>query len=809
MPNKTDIVSLKWVIGLMNKQLENAEAALVEYSNDASQKKSLLQCMWSVHQVTSTLRALGMKKGEMLSLEMERSLNHVYKDKVVGERRKLTMGGLMQAIKILPAYFAHTQNARQDTGRGLEQYVNDLRRWVGERPRPQAFFFHMEIPAHAGISTDRTPASSEEIKSRANVMLALYLEMAKSALRRRNVVESMKTVARISRKMQMLFVGTEPERFWFTLVGICEGVAGGIIVPDECIAQIFKTGAFLIKYARENGNEVDDSVDYEANLQQMLYYIAACKSKPVHIAAIRDVFDIDEDTIDAANRGLVHIDALVTALSGALEQLNQVVDLINSQDLLHAGLVGVELDEDGPLDGIEAAQHRLSAAGQVPHADSLQMVEGKLRQIYRGDFCDNQMAQEQAITDIVRGIIDVKLDLEHKLEHGLCSSFSSKEFELRESVISATFTQMSLVENYIHQILRRKALANALVRKPADDRGLLELTLALHRFLNKSDEGHEELRAALGEADRGEPDLDLLYDLACGYLDALDDIPERQAVSLSLQLLAEISGALTFANMEREGKVIELCREWLEAATKAGSVHEDDAFRCFADAFAQIEMHLQRSMIDPLDDTAYMITFAEQQAAQLHTFSKQLSQGSDVVDVSEESVPAQQSYVQDGQIPPEFRDVFIEESEEIVSELTTLLSGWSLDPKVDNRLRDMRRYFHTFKGNGRAVGANILGELGWATQDMLDLVLDGDLTLSPTVIGLLQEVVDALPALVTSYRKLEGLDVARVRGLTNRCFSMSRDGGEDLASELPDAKETTDTPAPGNPVVVSPEALRH
>ena len=41
MPNKTDIVSLKWVIGLMNKQLENAEAALVEYSNDASQKKSL------------------------------------------------------------------------------------------------------------------------------------------------------------------------------------------------------------------------------------------------------------------------------------------------------------------------------------------------------------------------------------------------------------------------------------------------------------------------------------------------------------------------------------------------------------------------------------------------------------------------------------------------------------------------------------------------------------------------------------------------------------------------------------------------
>ena len=92
MATKTDIVSLKWVIGLMNKQGENAELALVEYSKDPANKKPLLQCMWAIHQITSTLRALGMKKGEMLTIEMERSLNFLYKDKVIGERRKLTMG---------------------------------------------------------------------------------------------------------------------------------------------------------------------------------------------------------------------------------------------------------------------------------------------------------------------------------------------------------------------------------------------------------------------------------------------------------------------------------------------------------------------------------------------------------------------------------------------------------------------------------------------------------------------------------------------------------------------------------------------
>lgn len=785
MASKTDIVSLKWVIGLMNKQAENAEAALVEYSKDTRQKQPLLQCMWAVHQITSTLRALGIRKGEMLSIEMERTLNFLYKDKVLGERRKLAMGGLMQALKVLPAYLAHVQSAREDTGRGLEQHVNDLRRWVGERPRPQAFFFHIDIPEHAGITVDAQPASDEEIKSRANVMLALYLEMAKLALRKRNVAESMKTVARIAKKMQTLFAGTEPERFWFTLIGICEGVAGGLIVPDECIAQLFKTGAFMIKHAREKGAEIDTSVDYRGNIQQMLYYIASCKARPVHITNIREAFAIDDNTLAEANSGLVHLDALITALNGALDNLNQVVDYITSNDLAIAA--GEEDDpvESIALEGIERAQHRLNAAGQVAHADSLEAVYQKLQNLYGGQYKNDPERVEQAITGIVRAIVDVKLDLEYKLEHGVCSSFSSREFELRESVVSATFSQMSLVENHLHEILRRKALDNALKHKPLSVESTMQLTLALHRYLNKSDQGHEALRQAVRDADRGEPDLDLLCELAHEFFEQLDDTSERKGIRISIQLLGEISGALAFAGMEREGQVIEKCGNWLEAASKAGSVREDDAFRCFADAFAQIELHLQRSIIDPLDDTSHMIGFAEQRAAELENWIEQLSPGADAVVPG--NIPVQ-NMVQDGNIPAEFRDVFIEEAEEIVEELNRLAGVWLLDPVANENLRDIRRHFHTFKGNGRAVGANILGELGWAAQDMLDRVLDGELQCGDTVQQLLEQVVESLPQLVASYKTPGAMDASVVRDLTNRCFEVARTGGDDLAHGMPAAE---------------------
>jgi hypothetical protein len=770
---KPDIVSLKWVIGLINVQADAAETALVDYGKDPSQKQALLRCMWSVHQITSTLRALGMRRAEMLTLEMERSLNFLYKDKVVGERRKLAMGGLMQALKIIPAYLEHTQNQRVDTGCGLEQFVNDLRRWVGERPRPRAFFFHLDIDADAGIDRFAAPADAEEIKSRANVMLALYLEMAKQALRKRNVSDSMKTVARIARKMQLLVAGTEQERFWFTMIGLCEGIAGGLIVPDECIAQIFKAGAFSIKFARENGSAIDESIDYDSYQQQMLYYIASCRSKPVHIAGIRAAFGITDSTISEASRGLVHSDAIIIALNGALQHLNSAVDYLSTNDLMTVARQNPEEQDASVLGSVEAAEQRLVAAGQLLHADSLKKVQQQLRQFFGGIGVGELNKVADVVRAITLGITDVKTDLEHKLEHGLNSSYAGKDFELRESVATATFKQMGMVENYLHQILRRKALKSALDKKPLDTPSVLRLTTALQRHLNKTDRGHEELRQAIRDADNGDPDLDLLYGLAVKYLDQLESIPDRQAISDSLRLLSDISGALYFAGMEREGAVMDKCRQWLSAASDAGSVREDDAFECFADAFAQIEMHLQRSILDPLDDTSHTLALAEKRAAELESAIGNLSPGRKVVEIatSDEVGGVQHDIlVQDMKIPAEFRDVFIEESEEMVAELSKLTAEWLQQPENNDVLRDIRRHFHTFKGNGRAVGANVLGELGWAAQDMLDRSLDGDLALDVHLQTLVNDVVSALPDLVRSYSDEQGPDVGRIRDLTNACF---------------------------------------
>jgi HPt (histidine-containing phosphotransfer) domain-containing protein len=208
-------------------------------------------------------------------------------------------------------------------------------------------------------------------------------------------------------------------------------------------------------------------------------------------------------------------------------------------------------------------------------------------------------------------------------------------------------------------------------------------------------------------------------------------------------------------------------------------VHEDEAFGCFADAFAQIELHLQRSLVDPLDDTSHILELAEQRAAALDNWMTDLSPGRTVVDVCSADVTVPEhaaAQVRDTDIPAEFRDVFIEESEEMVAELGKLTNDWLENPDNESVLRDIRRHFHTFKGNGRAVGANVLGELGWAAQDLLDRSLEGELAADETVQKLVNELVVALPELVRSYSNAEGPDEERIRALTNACFELAASG---------------------------------
>jgi len=96
-------------------------------------------------------------------------------------------------------------------------------------------------------------------------------------------------------------------------------------------------------------------------------------------------------------------------------------------------------------------------------------------------------------------------------------------------------------------------------------------------------------------------------------------------------------------------------------------------------------------------------------------------------------------------IDADIREVFLEEFDEERANLERMVPHWCQAPEEMERLRPIRRVFHTLKGSGRLVGARALGEFSWKIESMLNRVLDGGRPASAAVTTMVQQACEVLP----------------------------------------------------------------
>jgi len=121
-------------------------------------------------------------------------------------------------------------------------------------------------------------------------------------------------------------------------------------------------------------------------------------------------------------------------------------------------------------------------------------------------------------------------------------------------------------------------------------------------------------------------------------------------------------------------------------------------------------------------------------------------------------------------IDEEIREVFLEEVQEEVENLGRCLPEWKKNPADFEKLKPIRRSFHTMKGSGRLVGAMALGEFSWKVENMLNRVLDKSIVPGPAVMALLDQAVGALPFLLAALRgeSTGGADVAGIMDVAEK-----------------------------------------
>ncbi|WP_144820781.1 Hpt domain-containing protein [Marinobacter piscensis] len=118
----------------------------------------------------------------------------------------------------------------------------------------------------------------------------------------------------------------------------------------------------------------------------------------------------------------------------------------------------------------------------------------------------------------------------------------------------------------------------------------------------------------------------------------------------------------------------------------------------------------------------------------------------------------------DDLIDDEILEIFVEEAGEVLDTIREYLPMLLRQHDDRSALSEVRRAFHTLKGSGRMVGAQVVGELAWSVENLLNRVLDGSIFINDDIVGLLEESAGVLPALVHDFESQQApsIDVSEL-----------------------------------------------
>ena len=97
---------------------------------------------------------------------------------------------------------------------------------------------------------------------------------------------------------------------------------------------------------------------------------------------------------------------------------------------------------------------------------------------------------------------------------------------------------------------------------------------------------------------------------------------------------------------------------------------------------------------------------------------------------------------------PELMGIFLEEAYDLINATGSALHSWSKNPENNVLAAELQRDVHTLKGGARMAGADAMGDLAHALEDLFELITRGKLKPGPELYGPLFACHDRLAAMV-------------------------------------------------------------
>ncbi|MGZ7455908.1 Hpt domain-containing protein [Pseudomonas sp. Ma2-10] len=727
MGDRHDYVALEWVKGEIAETLKVAHQAIETLLDDPQATYALSECLACIHQVHGSLQMVEFYGAALLAEEMEHLTTALQQNRV--NHRDETLHLLLQALGQLPIYLERVQGARRELPLVVLPLINDLRSARGESRLSETSLFSPQLPGLPPL--DEESLALLEPTDLPNVLRKLrqMLQMALVGLLREQDGETnLGYLTKVFARLEALCANAPLNPLWQVASALVEGMRGGSIANSPALRSLFKEADKELKRLLEQGMHGINQPAPPELLKSLLFYIAKAEHPTGQMLTMKDRYGLDDALTDGAM-----VDEERTRLAGPDRDAMRSVLAALCEELVR---VKERLD--------------LFVRSDRQHISDLESLLAPLRQI----------ADTLAVLGFgqPRKVIIDQLAVVLSLVQGQREPNDAILMDVAGALLYVEATLAGMVGTVEPQSQEESRL-------PTTD-----LT-QIHQIVIK------EARICLQQA----------KDMIVDYIDADWD---RQHLQPLPALLTQVRGALAMIPLSRAASLIETCNHFIREHLLLDPDHPGwQELDSLADVVTSIDYYLERLSDDPEAPGEKLLDVAEKSLASLGFFpsEQQVPVLEDVLSPSEAQVMQDLQELDDPEtvksladvlaspvssvnppalttpaslLPPptgeepvddELREVFLEETDEVLEILREYLPRWSVNPDDKSALSELRRAFHTLKGSGRMVRALVLGELAWAMENLLNRVLEHSVLPGPAVQQLLGDTLNLLPELVAEF----------------------------------------------------------
>src|SRR5688572_13136350 len=479
-------------------------------------------------------------------------------------------------------------------------------------------------------------------------------------------------------------------------------------------------------------------------LNNLLYYVARARSSGPRVAAVRASFRLTEllpvdDRIEQARESLSapSVKLMKTVAAAIKEDLGRVKDALD----IFVRQGGTQVDELAPqLELLKKIADTLGVLGLGDLRDKVQGETGDLQGIVNA----RSAASESTLLRMAATLIKVEDSLDEQLVGMIVPSADGATAPLRpagpEDIEFRQVTEAVLRECIVNMARIKEAVA---------------LSFEKPREVQAADQIPQLMRGMIaGLLMLGKTRV---VEIMEGIDRALGQLLRSDGMTLPQEAVDRLADAIV---------AVEYYMETLQAGRADPWYMLDNAENCLrflvdaqpiprVDALAQGGDHARTVVIEPLSQTIASPTLAptEHEPTAVLDPAAVVRQKPAPARPAAKAAPAPKPV--EREIDPEFLEMFIEEAKDEITKLKRLFPLWDENPQDQDSLVNVRRSFHTLKGSGRMVGAQLIGEFAWAVENLLNRVINKTLERSPEMMTLLRQSVAAGPELV------EQLETAR------------------------------------------------